>query len=102
MHFLFLSLSLIALLSFPTNSLHSWASWASEIRPNICPTSIGLRGIRGVGMRSTPCEWFSTHQSWIIRRMLWLGTRSRVRKTCLVMGQVMLPASSHFSMLSRS
>ena len=32
-------------------------------------------GILGVGMRSTPREQRVTHQSWMTRRMSWLGTR---------------------------
>ena len=32
-------------------------------------------GILGVGMRSTPRERMATHQSWMTRRMVWLGTR---------------------------
>ena len=63
----------------------------------------GVTGILGVGIRSTPRDRLATHQSWMTRRMAWLGTRSSRRSGACVTGQTAArPVSSHASMLSRS
>uniref|UniRef100_A0A0E0BSC3 Uncharacterized protein n=1 Tax=Oryza glumipatula TaxID=40148 RepID=A0A0E0BSC3_9ORYZ len=62
----------------------------------------GVTGILGVGMRSTPRDRLATHQSWMTRRMAWLGTRSSCRSGAWVTGHTARPVSSHASIPSLS
>uniref|UniRef100_A0A8R7V549 Uncharacterized protein n=1 Tax=Triticum urartu TaxID=4572 RepID=A0A8R7V549_TRIUA len=61
--------------------------------------SASATGTLGVGTRSA---WLATHQSWIILRVAWLGTRSARRTGPPVTGHVPRPRASHPSTLSRS
>jgi hypothetical protein len=62
-----------------------------------------VRGSLGVGIGAIPkADPWASHQFWMSRRSVWLGTSSKDESFCMVAGHVWLPASSHGSMLLRS